>query len=115
MAAQTEQAWCVTLLTHSVVTWTTEYHGLAIAQMCAGPGGGRRALRAYLAGPSEYVNFFGTINVDVDTELAELARLGTGRCAPAARKWDDATQGVTSAVREEAAKPRAAGTRSCFR
>jgi TnpA family transposase len=35
LAAQTEQAWCLRLLTNSVVTWTTEYCGLAIAQMPA--------------------------------------------------------------------------------
>ncbi|MGG2464416.1 hypothetical protein ACO0M4_32435 [Streptomyces sp. RGM 3693] len=33
--AQTAQTWCLTLLTNSVVTWTTEYYGLAIAQMHA--------------------------------------------------------------------------------
>jgi TnpA family transposase len=35
LAGQTEQAWCLTVLTNSVVTWTTEYYGLAIPQMRA--------------------------------------------------------------------------------
>ncbi|WKU49571.1 Tn3 family transposase [Streptomyces sp. VNUA116] len=35
LAAQTEQEWCLTLLTNAVVTWTTEYYGLAIGQMRA--------------------------------------------------------------------------------
>ncbi|WP_434600585.1 Tn3 family transposase [Streptomyces sp. A5-4] len=35
LARQTEQAWCLTVLTNSVVAWTTEYYGLAIAQMRA--------------------------------------------------------------------------------
>ena len=30
---QTEQAWCLTLVTNAVVTWTTEYYGLAVAEM----------------------------------------------------------------------------------
>ena len=32
---QTEQAWCLTLATNAVVTWTTEYYGLAVAEMRA--------------------------------------------------------------------------------
>jgi TnpA family transposase len=32
---QTEQAWCLTLLTNAVVGWTTEYYGLAVAQLRA--------------------------------------------------------------------------------
>jgi TnpA family transposase len=32
---QTEQAWCLTLVTNAVVTWTTEYHGLAVESMRA--------------------------------------------------------------------------------
>lgn len=30
---QTEQMWCLTLATNAVVTWTTEYHGLAVAAL----------------------------------------------------------------------------------
>lgn len=30
---QTEQAWCLTLVTNAVVTWTTEYYGLAAESM----------------------------------------------------------------------------------
>jgi TnpA family transposase len=30
---QTEQAWCLTLLTNAVITWTTEYYGIAIGQL----------------------------------------------------------------------------------
>ncbi|WP_221176585.1 Tn3 family transposase [Arthrobacter oryzae] len=30
---QTEQAWCLTLVTNAVVTWTTEYYGLAVESM----------------------------------------------------------------------------------
>ncbi|MGI5170558.1 Tn3 family transposase [Spirillospora sp. CA-253888] len=32
---QTEQAWCLTLVTNAVVTWTAEYYGLAVATMRA--------------------------------------------------------------------------------
>ncbi|MFI9597766.1 Tn3 family transposase [Nonomuraea sp. NPDC052265] len=30
---QTEQAWCLTLLTNAVITWTTEYYGKAIGEL----------------------------------------------------------------------------------
>ncbi len=29
---QTEQAWCLTVMTNAVVTWTTEYYSLAVTQ-----------------------------------------------------------------------------------
>ncbi|MFP8885274.1 Tn3 family transposase [Streptomyces mangrovi] len=77
LAAQTEQAWCLTLLTNSVVTWTTEYFGLAIAQMRAEGRAVDDKLLAHISpAHSENVNFFGTINVEVDTELAKLDPAG---------------------------------------
>jgi TnpA family transposase len=33
LEAQTEQAWCLTLVTNAVVAWTTEYYGLAVEAM----------------------------------------------------------------------------------
>ncbi|MET7935191.1 Tn3 family transposase [Streptomyces sp. NPDC005322] len=77
LAAQTEQAWCLTLLTNSVVTWTTEYYGLAIAQMRAEGRAVDDELLAHISpAHSENVNFFGTIAVEVDTELAKLDPAG---------------------------------------
>ncbi|MEV6029383.1 Tn3 family transposase [Streptomyces sp. NPDC052036] len=77
LAAQTEQAWCLTLLTNSVVTWTTEYYSLAIAQMRAEGRAVDDELLAHISpAHSENVNFFGTINVEVDTELAKLDPAG---------------------------------------
>ena len=35
LQAQTEQAWCLTLVTNAVVAWTTEYYGLAVESMRA--------------------------------------------------------------------------------
>jgi len=70
---QTEQAWCLTLVTNAVVTWTTEYYGLAVAEM---RGQGRQVEDEILAhispAHSENVNFFGSITVDVEHELAKL-------------------------------------------
>ncbi len=69
---QTEQAWCLTLATNAVVTWTTEYYGLAVAAM---RGQGRRvddeALAHISPAHTESVNFFGSIAVDVELELAK--------------------------------------------
>jgi TnpA family transposase len=70
---QAEQMWCLTLATNAIVTWTTEYHGLAVAAL-------RRAGRyiddAVLAhiwpAHHESVNFYGTHSIDVDGELAKL-------------------------------------------
>jgi TnpA family transposase len=68
---QTEQAWCLTLVTNAVVTWTTEYYGLAVESMRAA---GRRVDDEVLAhispAHSENINFFGAIDVDIEGELA---------------------------------------------
>ena len=49
---QAEQMWCLTLATNAVVTWTTEYHGLAVTALRrAGPGHRRRRPGAHLAHP----------------------------------------------------------------
>ena len=74
---QTEQAWCLTLVTNAVVTWTTEYCGLAVESM---RGSGRRVDDEVLAhispAHSENINFFGAIEVDIESELAQLGPTG---------------------------------------
>src|ERR1039457_5996265 len=35
LTEQTEQAWCLTVLTNALVTWTTEYYSLAVRQLRA--------------------------------------------------------------------------------
>jgi TnpA family transposase len=35
LADQTEQGWCLTVLTNSVITWTTKYYQLAVQQLRA--------------------------------------------------------------------------------
>ncbi len=74
---QTEQAWCLTLVTNSVIAWTTEYYGLAVDSMRRS---GRRVDDEVLAhispAHSENINFFGAITVDVDAELAQLGPTG---------------------------------------
>ena len=71
---QTEQAWCLTVLTNAVVTWTTEYYALAVGQL---RGEGRSVPDELLAhispGHSGNINFFGVINVDIEAELAKLS------------------------------------------
>jgi TnpA family transposase len=71
---QTEQAWCLTVLTNAVVTWTTEYYTLAVKQL---RGEGRSAPDELLAhispGHSGNINFFGVINVDIEAELSKLS------------------------------------------
>ncbi len=67
--AQTEQAWCLTLVTNAVVTWSTEYYGLAVDSMRAA---GRRIddeVSTHISpAHSENINFFGVITVDVEAE-----------------------------------------------
>jgi Tn3 transposase DDE domain len=70
---QTEQMWCLTLATNAIVTWTTEYYGLAIAALRRG---GRGIDDEVLAHPwpshHENVHFYGNHTVDIDGELAKL-------------------------------------------
>lgn len=77
LQAQTEQAWCLTLVTNAVIAWTTEYYGLAIESMRRT---GRHVDDDVLAhiSPvhSENINFFGAIEVDIDGELAQLGTTG---------------------------------------
>lgn len=74
---QTEQAWSLTLVTNAVVAWTTEYYGLAVDSMRRT---GRRIddeLLAHISPVhSENVNFFGAIEVDIESELAQLGPTG---------------------------------------
>ena len=70
---QTEQAWCLTIATNAIVTWISEYYGRAIAEMRAGGHLIQDEVLAHLW-PTHHdnVNFFGTITVDIDGELAKL-------------------------------------------
>jgi TnpA family transposase len=74
---QTEQAWCLTLVTNAVIAWTTEYYGLAVDSMRTA---GRRIDDEVLAhispAHSENINFFGSIDVDIEGELAQLGPTG---------------------------------------
>jgi hypothetical protein len=65
--------WCLTLATNAIVTWTTEYYGLAIAALRRGDRRVEEEVLAHLW-PShhENVNFYGTHSVDVDGERAKL-------------------------------------------
>src|SRR5208282_2116193 len=73
LAEQTEQAWCLTVLTNSVVTWTTEYYTLAVKQLRAEGRSVPDELLAHISpGHSDNINFFGVINVDIEAELAKL-------------------------------------------
>ncbi|MFI6458645.1 Tn3 family transposase [Streptosporangium amethystogenes] len=70
---QTEQAWCLTLLTNSVICWTTEYYSKAIAALRAQGRDVPDELLSFIApGHSENINFFGMIDVDIEAELAKL-------------------------------------------
>ncbi len=70
---QTEQMWCLTLATNAIVTWTTEYYGLAIAALRRGGRGIDDEVLAHLwASHHENVHFYGNHTVDIDGELAKL-------------------------------------------
>ena len=72
-AEQTEQAWCLTVLTNVLVTWTTEYYTLAVRQLRADGRSVPDELLAHISpGHSDNINFFGVINVDIEAELAKL-------------------------------------------
>ncbi|MGH3428817.1 MAG: Tn3 family transposase, partial [Mycobacteriales bacterium] len=85
LADQTEQAWCLTVLTNSVITWTTEYHQLAVHQLRTQGRAIPDDLLAHISPVhSENVNFFGVITVDVEAELAKLDSAGWRPLRPAA-------------------------------
>ena len=70
---QTEQAWCLTVLTNAVVTWSTEYYSIAVARLRAqGRDIPDEILTHISPAHSENINFFGIIAVDVEAELAKL-------------------------------------------
>lgn len=74
---QTEQAWCLTLVTNAVVTWTTEYYGLAVESMRrSGRAIDDEVLTHISPAHSENINFFGSIDVDIEGELAQLGPTG---------------------------------------
>jgi hypothetical protein len=65
--------WCLTLATNAVVTWRTEYHGLAVTALRRA---GRDIDNAVLARiwPTRHENarFYGAHSVGIDGELAML-------------------------------------------
>nr|WP_255026473.1 transposase [Rhodococcus sp. GA1] len=74
---QTEQAWCLTLVTNAMVTWTTEYYGLAVESMRkSGRAIDDEVLTHISPAHSENINFFGSIDVDIEVELAQLGPTG---------------------------------------
>jgi TnpA family transposase len=85
LADQTEQAWCLTVLTNAVITWTTEYYQLAVQQLRAAGRDVPDEILAHISpAHSENINFFGIITVDVDAELAKLDATGWRPLRPAA-------------------------------
>lgn len=77
LTEQTEQAWCLTVLTNAVVTWSTEYYSLAVAQLRAQGRDVPDEVLAHISpAHSENINFFGVITVDVEAELAKLDSTG---------------------------------------
>lgn len=70
----TGQAWCLTLWTNRVVTWTTEYYSKAAIDLRAQGRDVPDEVLAHISpGHSDNINFFGTIHVDVEAELAKLS------------------------------------------
>ena len=74
---QSEQAWCLTVLTNAVITWTTEYYAMAVGRLRAAGRAIPDELLAHISpAHSENINFFGAIEVDIDAELAQLGPTG---------------------------------------
>lgn len=107
---QTEQMWCLTLATNAIVTWTTEYYGLAIAALRRG---GRPVDDDVLAHiwPThhENVNFYRSHAIDLAGELTKLDSDGYtdggGSAATAASGQAGAAQAAAfdAATRDDAA------------
>jgi len=84
LADQTEQAWCLTVLTNAVITWTTEYYQIAVQDLRAKGRAVPDEILAHISpAHSENINF-GVITVDVEAELAKLDPAGWRPLRPAA-------------------------------
>ncbi|WP_267889685.1 Tn3 family transposase [Streptomyces acidiscabies] len=74
------QAWCLTVVTNAVVCWRTTCLGLAVGEL---RGSGREVDAEVLAhispARSSAVNYYGSIAVDYDRELAQLDDQGHRR------------------------------------
>ncbi|WP_406167186.1 Tn3 family transposase [Streptomyces sp. NBC_00996] len=74
---QNEQAWCLTVQTNAVICWHTAYLGLAVAELRrAGREVGDEVLAHLSPARSSAVNYYGSITVDYDRELAQLDEHG---------------------------------------
>ncbi|MEV4246691.1 Tn3 family transposase [Streptosporangium canum] len=70
---QTGQAWCLTILTNAAITWATEYYGIAIKELRSQGREVPDGLLSFIApGHRENINFFGSIEVDIEAEPAKL-------------------------------------------
>ena len=77
LADQTEQAWCLTVLTNAVITWTSESYQIAVRDLRARGRAVPDEILAHISpAHSENINFFGVITVDVEAELAKLDPTG---------------------------------------
>jgi hypothetical protein len=77
LTGQSEQAWCLTLLTSAVVAWTAEYYGLVVSALRAEGRTVDEEVPAHISPVhSENVDFFGVIGVIGDVELARLDTSG---------------------------------------
>ena len=82
---QNEQAWCLTLVTNTVVAWTTDYYGLAVDTMRRDRRHVSVDVLAHISpAHSDNVNYFGAITVDIDRETcpARPGRLSAAAGAP---------------------------------
>ncbi|MFF3863243.1 Tn3 family transposase [Streptomyces sp. NPDC002209] len=65
------------MVTNAVVCWDTEYMGLAVGELC---GAGREVDAEVLAhispARSSGVNYYGSVTVDYEHELAQLGERG---------------------------------------
>lgn len=74
---QTEQAWCLTVVTNAIICWMTEYLGRAVdARHVSGTPVYATVLAHISPAHSAPVHFFGSIPIDVEKELAQLDAIG---------------------------------------
>ncbi|MBT2478473.1 Tn3 family transposase [Streptomyces sp. ISL-94] len=76
-AQQSEQMWCLTVVTNAVICWHTEYLGLAVDQLRAAGREVHDDVLAHISpARSSAVNHYGSITVDYERELAQLDERG---------------------------------------
>lgn len=79
---QTEQAWCLTLLTNSVICWTTEYYAMGTGELRSQGREVPDDLLSYIAPDTARTLTSPALSASTSKPSSPSSSRGGGRCAP---------------------------------